>query len=206
MAVWELALPTPLHICHAFQSTWAAWNSSNARRHTASPPLAAPLPPAFADRSHAVPVDAVVCNTDAGFYGSDYSPTYGFYVRSMEGAFVAATNGPLLCPYDPLLAEAMAIREALSWLQEHNYHNVEIFSDYAVLVSSFRDASSFRLYLGVVLDSCLRLIRSFASCSIKFVRRDTNSVAHALAKHVSVVEARTVWRDTLPSFIVTTMN
>ncbi|XP_019184025.1 PREDICTED: phytosulfokine receptor 1-like [Ipomoea nil] len=43
----------------------------------------------------------------------------------------------------------MAIREALSWLQDHSYHNVQILSDCAVLVANFRDASSYRSYLGL---------------------------------------------------------
>ncbi|XP_019154641.1 PREDICTED: uncharacterized protein LOC109151178 [Ipomoea nil] len=203
MAVWDFAMPSPLHLCRAFHNSWASWTASEARlRIATSASDTTPLP---AEAIHAPPlpppVDTVYCSTDAGFSGPDRSPTFGFYVRSMDGAFVAAASGPLACPYDPLLAEAMAIHEALSWLQEHNYHNVQILSDCAVLVASFRDAGSYRSYLGIVLDSCLRLINSFPACSVKFVRRGSNLVAHALAKHVSAVEARTVWRDSLPPFI-----
>ncbi|XP_019190784.1 PREDICTED: uncharacterized protein LOC109185260 [Ipomoea nil] len=203
MVVWDFVLPTPSHLCHGFHGTWSAWASNNT---PAAPPIpaaplvpAAPLLPTAPEMATWLPLDAIICYADAGFHGT--SPSFGFYVCSTEGGFVAATNGPLICPYDPLLVEAMAVREALSWLQEHNFHNVVIFSDCAVLVSCFRNASSYRSYLGVILDSCLHLFRSFHSCSIKFVHRDANTVAHALAKHGSAVDTRTVWRDFPPSFV-----
>ncbi|XP_019158573.1 PREDICTED: uncharacterized protein LOC109155343 [Ipomoea nil] len=203
MAVWDLALPSPLHLCVAFQHTWAAWNLNTTHgRAAALPPLLLAMQHDTLHQAAAsLPHDAVLCSTDADFYGSQHAPTFGFYVRSPEGVFVAAVNGPLSCPYDPLLAEAMTIREALSWLQDHNYHNIVILSDCAVLVDSFWDVSSYCSYLGIILDSCLRLFNSFSTYSIKFVRRGTNLVAHALAKHVGAVHARSVWRESLPSFI-----
>ncbi|XP_019183829.1 PREDICTED: uncharacterized protein LOC109178743 [Ipomoea nil] len=202
MAVWDLALPSPLHLCASFQRSWAAWSLSTAHGRTVGSPPVATMPHALSDlQALQLPHGTVLCSIDAGFYGAQHSPTFGFYIRSLDGVFVAAANGPLSCPYDPLLAEAMAIREALSWLQDHNYQNVLMLSDCAVLVASFRDASSYRSYLGIVLDSCLRLINSFSACSIKFVRRGTNMVAHALAKHVGAVQTRSVWREALPPFI-----
>ncbi|XP_019177676.1 PREDICTED: uncharacterized protein LOC109172888 [Ipomoea nil] len=163
-AVWDLVLPSPIHLCAAFQRTWAAWTAHGKPAEMMSPhpamqqhtntPATAPLP-------H----DAVLCSTDAGFYGSQHAPTFGFYVRNPGGAFVAAVNGPLSYPYDPLLAEAMAIREALSWLQDHNFQNIVILTDCA------------------------------------FVRRGTNLVAHALAKHVGAVHTRSVWTESLPPYI-----
>ncbi|XP_019153623.1 PREDICTED: uncharacterized protein LOC109150171 [Ipomoea nil] len=210
MAVWNLALPSPIHLCVSFHRTWSAWTKSTAHGSvaplpshiTALPSPASELLPAMQHEPAAsLPHNAVLCSTDAGFYGSQHAPTFGFYVRSPGGVFIAAVNGPLSCPYDRLLAEAMAIREALSWLQDHNYHNIVILTDCAVLVDSFRDVTSYRSYLGIILDSCSRLLNSFSAHSIKFVRRGTNLVAHALAKHVGAIHARSVWRDSLPSFI-----
>ncbi|XP_019176885.1 PREDICTED: uncharacterized protein LOC109172193 [Ipomoea nil] len=162
MAVWDLALPNPSQLCASFHRTWAVWIKSNAHDSVAPLlPIATALPQPLSEVSPAILHEAaaslahntVICSTNAGFYGSQHAPTFGFYVRNPEGVFIAAVNGPLSCPYDPLLAEAMAIREALSWLQDHNYHSIVILTDCAVLVDSFRDVSLFRSYLGIVLDS-----------------------------------------------------
>ncbi|XP_019155928.1 PREDICTED: uncharacterized protein LOC109152735 [Ipomoea nil] len=210
MAVWDFALPIPTQLCASSHRAWAAWSSSNAlgspTRSTSTQAALPQLPHGVLhSRQHqaaaSLPQDAVICSTDAGFYGPQHAPTFGFYVRSPEGVFIAAVNDPITCPYDTLLAEAMAIREALSWLHDHNYHNIVILTDCAVLVDSFRDINSYRSYLGIVLDSCLRLFNSFPVHSIQFVRRGTNLVAHALAKHVRAVHERSVWTESLPSFI-----
>ncbi|XP_019150981.1 PREDICTED: uncharacterized protein LOC109147777 [Ipomoea nil] len=119
MAVWDLALPSPIHLCVSFHRTWSAWTKSTVHGSvaplpshiTALPSPASEVLPAMQHEDAAsLPHDAVLCSTDAGFYGSQHAPTFGFYVRSPEGVFIAAVNGPLSCPYDPLLAEAMAIQ------------------------------------------------------------------------------------------------
>ncbi|XP_019166879.1 PREDICTED: uncharacterized protein LOC109162647 [Ipomoea nil] len=123
MAVWNSLLPTPSHLCHAFHGIWTAWSLINSPAATvvpdAPPEPAAPLDPAaplvppasllppVPEVSTSLPLGVVSCYADAGFHGT--SPSFGFYVCSAQGGFLAAANGPLICPYDPLLAEAMAI-------------------------------------------------------------------------------------------------
>ncbi|XP_019178981.1 PREDICTED: uncharacterized protein LOC109174171 [Ipomoea nil] len=222
MAVWDSFLPTPSHLCHAFHGYWSAYSTFHPpAAPSASPapvppvvpqePAVHPLPAAHlpatvlpaVSESTLLPPGGVFCFTDAGFPGA--SPTYGFYICNAHGGLEAAANGPLICPNDPLLAEAMAVREALSWLRDHDFQDVVIFTDCAVLVSSFHDVTTYRSYLGIILDSCLQLFRSFHSCSIKFVRRDANTVAHALAKHISAPDSHSVWRGFLPSFVLVTV-
>ncbi|XP_019197070.1 PREDICTED: uncharacterized protein LOC109190922 [Ipomoea nil] len=216
MAVWDSFLPTPTHLCHTFHGYWFAYSTSYSPIAPAVPPAVPQLPtvqalPATLQPAAVLPValetplppGGIYCFTDAGFHGA--SPSYGFFACNAHGGLEAAANEPLICPNDPLLAEAMAVREALSWLRDHGFQNVAVYSDCAVLVSSFRDVTTYRSYLGIILDSCLQLFRSFHSCSIKFVRRDANTVAHALAKHSSAIDSHSVWRDYLPSFVSLTV-
>ncbi|XP_019173395.1 PREDICTED: uncharacterized protein LOC109168969 [Ipomoea nil] len=138
---------------------------------------------------------------DAGFNGPNHRPAYGFIVQELDGAFVAAGNGPIICPYDPLLAEAMALCEALSWLRENGYSRISVCSDSLVLVSSLKHASSFRTYFGYVLLACNRLLSSMTRSVVIHVRRDDVQASHVMAKHVTASLARCLWRDFPPSFL-----
>nr|GMD54250.1 uncharacterized protein LOC109185260 [Ipomoea batatas] len=74
-----------------------------------------------------------------------------------------------------MLAEAIAVREALSWLKEHDFSDVIVFSDCQSLVLN--------LHHKVI------------------ARSDANRVAHALAKAEGAVTTRSIWRDSPPLFL-----
>ncbi|XP_019184158.1 PREDICTED: uncharacterized protein LOC109179042 [Ipomoea nil] len=191
-AVWNGFLPTPTALCSRFLSTWAAW-----MQHGASPRITQQQAVLQANQGQ----HGLACYVDAAFQNNQQQPTYGFVVLEEDGRYVAAVNGPLVCPYDPLMAEAMAVTEALSWLKNNGYTAVSLFTDCAVLVSSIRNACSFRSYFGFILDSCIRLISSMPGTVVSYVRRDANVAAHMLAKHSNAPAGGTVWRDGPPSFL-----
>ncbi|XP_019184508.1 PREDICTED: uncharacterized protein LOC109179476 [Ipomoea nil] len=166
MAVWD--------------AKWTTWISSNAKQ--ASSQLHQPV---------SVPHAGLTCFVDAGFHGSSHATAYGFIVRD-DAMFVAAVNGPMSCPYDPLMAEAMAMAmcEALSWLKDNGYTSVKVYTDSSVFVSSLSKASSFRSYVGFTLVSYLHLLTSMPGSHIGYVSRDENRATHILAKHVSASIAR----------------
>ncbi|XP_019175849.1 PREDICTED: uncharacterized protein LOC109171175 [Ipomoea nil] len=116
-AVWDVALPSPSVAYRRHEANWAAWTECEGRRMAANGRRAetAPVqPPESISTSFA-------CFIDAGFHGPQRAPAFGFVVFGNDLSFVAAANGPMECPYDPLLAETMAMCEALSWLKDHGY-------------------------------------------------------------------------------------
>lgn len=96
--------------------------------------------------------------------------------------YLAAANGPLQCPHVPILAEVMAVREALSWLKNRGLENVQIDSDRFVFCYSLSYSSLTRSYIGLISQSCTLLINFISSFRIQFIRRDKNQVAHVLTK------------------------
>ncbi|XP_019167878.1 PREDICTED: uncharacterized protein LOC109163584 [Ipomoea nil] len=200
-AVWEGSLPTPLLLLRRHAASWTAWTNCEQRRveacsrYTIQHSTAAP-----AQSTHAAA--AFHCFVDAGFHGTHHAPAYGFVVLDGDSSFVAAANGPLVCQYDPPLAEAMALYEALYWLKDNGYSGGRIYTDSSVLVSGLNDASSFRNYFGFTLLSCNRLINAMPGTLVCFVSRDVNHVAHSLSKHVTAVAGRSLWRDIPPAFIL----
>ncbi|XP_019184794.1 PREDICTED: uncharacterized protein LOC109179753 [Ipomoea nil] len=193
-AVWNGCLPMPCVVVKRFTVKWISWTTVEQQRGITRR--------AHATSSSATMLDdGVVCHVDAGFNGPTQVPAYGFVVYEIDGTFVAAGNGPLNCPYDPLLAEAMAMCEALSWLRENGYSRISVCSDSLVLVSSLKHASSFRTYFGYVLLACNRLLSSMTRSVVIHVRRGVVQDAHVMAKHVTASLARTTWRDLPPSFL-----
>ncbi|XP_019183947.1 PREDICTED: uncharacterized protein LOC109178852 [Ipomoea nil] len=190
-AVWDGCLPVPFVVVRRFTARWASWTATEQHRSTTRVSHAPPGPASVLD-------DGVICRVDAGFHGPNHAPAFGFVVQEMDGAFVAAGNGPLICPYDPLLAEAMALYEALSWLRNNGFSKVSVYTDSLVLVSSLNHASSFRTYFGYVLHSCNHLLAAMTRSVVIHVRRDAIQVAHVMAKHVTASLARSLWRDVSP--------
>ncbi|XP_019170961.1 PREDICTED: uncharacterized protein LOC109166463 [Ipomoea nil] len=193
-AVWDGCLPLPMVVVRRFTAKWASWTTAEQQRITTRVLCVAPDPAPVVD-------DGVLCRVDAGFHGPNHVPAYGFVVQEKDGIFVAAGNGPLTCPYDPLLAEAMALCEALSWLRNNGYSRVSVYTDSLVLVSSLKHASSFRTYFGFVLQACNRLLDQMSRSAVIHVRRDAIQAAHVMAKHVSASLSRSLWRDIPPAFL-----
>ncbi|EEF36189.1 conserved hypothetical protein [Ricinus communis] len=59
----------------------------------------------------------VKCNMDASIYLTKGNIAFGMVTRDADGRFLEARNGLINAIMDPLLAEALSCREALSWLK-----------------------------------------------------------------------------------------
>ncbi|RAL43551.1 hypothetical protein DM860_012692 [Cuscuta australis] len=81
------------------------------------------------------------CFVDAAFAPDSGRVAFGCALFSLTNCFLAAINGELLCSRDPLMAEAMACCEALSWIKTLDIHNVEILMDCQRVVSAILDTS-----------------------------------------------------------------
>ncbi|RAL50265.1 hypothetical protein DM860_007939 [Cuscuta australis] len=141
------------------------------------------------------------CFVDAAFAPDSGRVAFGCALFSATNCFLAAINGELLCSPDPLMAEAMACREALSWIKTLDIHNVEILMDCQRVISAISDTSfSLTSYFGSLIVECKALLVGFCSSSISFVRRELNVVAHSLARRAEA--RRSVWVSTPPDFVI----
>ncbi|XP_019168841.1 PREDICTED: uncharacterized protein LOC109164747 [Ipomoea nil] len=196
-AVWDAAMPGPSVLLCRLHAQWSAWKDTELRRVAASGRNSDTGP------AHASPATpgTFSCFVDAGFHGPQRAPAFRFVVYGGDLSFVVAANSPLACPYDPLLAEVMALCEALSWLRINGYSGGSIYTDSSLLVSSLISVSSFRNYFGFTLLACKHLVNALPGSVVCYVNREANQVAHSLSKHVAAVAERSVWRDVPPSFI-----
>ncbi|XP_073130840.1 uncharacterized protein [Henckelia pumila] len=97
---------------------------------------------------------------------------------------VGAIHGCILGIQNPAIAEALGIREALSWLKELDYYHFQIESDAKIVIDALNSSVSDHSSLGLLIEDCKLLVEEFQSCLFYFVRRSANQVAHALARAV----------------------
>lgn len=82
----------------------------------------------------------------------------------------------------PVFAEAMAMREALSWIKSNSWNQVIIETDCLVVVQGIRSKVSMQSPFGVVIEECKKLLNDLNEVSLFFIRRSVKMVAHYLAK------------------------
>ncbi|XP_019178363.1 PREDICTED: uncharacterized protein LOC109173576 [Ipomoea nil] len=132
-------------------------------------------------------------NGDIGFYG--------VVVFDDGGRYVAAKSGPIRCLKDPHLAEAMAIKEALSWILLQGWRKVIIHSDCQMVCRFINHDLPDSSYAGNIINQCRVLKRHFEAVSIEFISRSANTCAHALARAANVHSGHVTWFSSIPPCI-----
>ncbi|XP_074336989.1 uncharacterized protein LOC141674167 [Apium graveolens] len=121
-------------------------------------------------------------NVDAAWsQGVDFCST-GMVLRDSSGHFIEGRTMHLPQAGDVLEAEALAIREALSWVKNMEVMKVMVESDSLVAVNAINGVNNYLLEVGHIIDHCRLLLQSMPSVRVKFVRKQANEVAHGLAK------------------------
>nr|GMD26765.1 uncharacterized protein LOC109146933 [Ipomoea batatas] len=159
------------------RSAWGSQNAQNDMQIVNSSPSAW-MPP---------PIGMMKVNVDAALFPEEGKVGFGFIVCDHDKQFVAASRGTLNCINNPQVAEAMAIKEVLTWIMDNMpTQRFIVETDCMVIVAKLKQKQCDTTYLGVVVRSILELMRSCEQVVVTFVKRDINSWAHRLARSVRV--------------------
>lgn len=95
----------------------------------------------------------------------------------------------------PDLAEAVGIREVLSWIKEVHWCDVDVEADCLQVIQAIRSSIPSFSYLGRVIEECRALLQSLKDKNviIRFVKRSANRVSHYLARYSCSIADR-IWR------------
>lgn len=104
---------------------------------------------------HPPPLGWETCNVDAAFFEKENRSSYGCNLRDSSGSFVAGRGGQLLGALDSRVAEALAFREALSWLKNLKKQNVYVELDNLDVVEAVRSKTKDDSYFGAIITDCL---------------------------------------------------
>ncbi|XP_031120222.1 uncharacterized protein LOC116023365 [Ipomoea triloba] len=171
--VWEGSLPHPRAVWRSARTAVIAW------RHVHSSPNH--HQPNHAATAFQEPATAMHCYVDAGYHLQSKEATVGAVLLTQNGDFIAAFNDRLPPCFSPLMAEALACKEALSWLKDRGLTSVHIFTDCSTL-KNLLSASSSNLYsyVGFSIEASRAIMLSFIHCSVSLIPRIANRGAHAL--------------------------
>ncbi|XP_019150944.1 PREDICTED: uncharacterized protein LOC109147743 [Ipomoea nil] len=141
-AVWDHALPRPT-------DTWNRAVAAMQAYRRAQPGLPArTLTAVISQATGGVPR----CYVDAGFRPDTGEASYGVVLVSQHGSFVAAMNGRLAGAFSATMAEALAYKEALSWLKNRDIMEVDMLTDCMELQNMMRTSHTANYsYLGIIL-------------------------------------------------------
>ncbi|XP_019191221.1 PREDICTED: uncharacterized protein LOC109185721 [Ipomoea nil] len=172
-AVWEGALRMPVVVWQRAVSAERSYTAAHAWAAQTTPAVVVPVVAAYRPK----------CHIDAGYDPATGQATYRAVLLDHDGTFRAAANGKLPGCFSPLMAEALACKEVLSWLKDRNEVEVDILTDCLMLKNVICSVATPNLsYVGIVVDQCRVAINSFNYCSLSFITRTFNLHAHTLAR------------------------
>ena len=96
-------------------------------------------------------------------------------IKNGQGLLVAAKNGLMHGPLDPMMAEAMSCKETLSWLKYLGHNKIVLELD---ALNVFNALS----YFGFIINDCKIMDKDLRKYPFAFVMRSMNWIAHAFAR------------------------
>ncbi|XP_019149855.1 PREDICTED: uncharacterized protein LOC109146657 [Ipomoea nil] len=126
------------------------------------------------------PIGFLKCNVDAATF--DNGAGFGAVVRDSNGKYIAACSARLECGNDPLMAESMAVKEALTSMKSHHFNNIMLESDCLNFCSVFNSRTLNSSYVGLVIKQCCKIATDIGNVSVRHVNRSANHAAHVLAR------------------------
>ncbi|XP_074352876.1 uncharacterized protein LOC141692031 [Apium graveolens] len=182
--VWEDKTVTPVVAMQFSLSVLSEWI---AVKHSGSKPIVRPQrdatnqqpgiwqPPAAG--SYKISVDASV------FPGAQ-TYSVGMVIRDHACAFLGGRTCCFAGQVTVMEAEAMGVREALSWVKDLNKQEEKVLieSDAQLVVKHVLGNSTNLLEVGGILDDCKVLLSSLPLTSIAYIRKNANKIAHQAAR------------------------
>jgi len=134
------------------------------------------------------------CNIDAAFLSNFNRTGIDICIRDEEGTFVLAKMVSFPCLHQVVVGEAMGLFEALQWLSDMSFDNVDYELDSKVTCDIFYARRDDIFEFGHVIASCKALFASFFTHSrVEFTRRQTNASAHALAREATFLTSPVIY-------------
>jgi ribonuclease HI len=130
----------------------------------------------------------VKCNIDASFSSTLNKVGIGMCIRNDYGEFILAKYDQFDPICDVRSGETLGLLLALKWVHELNLGPVDFELDSKIVMDNFHSKKHDVSEFGEIIAHCKRLFSSFYSnSSVQFIRRQTNEVAHSLAKAATYV-------------------
>lgn len=163
------------------------------------PPRARPAPARWKSPPHG----SFKINTDAAIFEESRSIALGAVLRNSEGKMLWAMSHCLPGLKSPIVAEALAVREAVKAVSRMRLEGVIVESDNLEVIRALANKSEgWRTEMQGIIVDCLEYGRGLPQWMVCHVRRDGNKVAHEVAKLSSSFDGEMIWYHDFPSSLV----
>ncbi|XP_058741741.1 uncharacterized protein LOC131614132 [Vicia villosa] len=138
------------------------------------------------------------CNVDAGFNVNRGTTNRGWCIRDHMGIFVYAGAAWDFVSFPTLEAEVLALKEAIQCAIDLNLENVTFESDSQNTVHAIHRDVVGSSDFSAIISSIRSLLFNCPNFEVKFVKRQADSVAHAITKAADSWTRRSFFHLTPP--------
>lgn len=142
----------------------------------------------------------VKINVDAATFMETKSVGIGSIIRDEQGAFVRVRNQKIDCQLHPREAEAVGLKEALSWTENLGFKNCIFETDAKLVVDAIKENTGCA-YFHTIIEDCVDLLKHFDNVLVQFVHRSANVVARTLARATHSMSGIQEWSIVALNFI-----
>ena len=107
---------------------------------------------------------------------------------------------------DPLVAEALALREGVIFAQLRGFSHVLMEVDCLKVVNLWLSRDSSRSIVAPILDDIREKSSLFISFSVRYVPREANTLADSCAKRACSLLVSDCWLEICPPFLISGMR
>ncbi|XP_042968966.1 uncharacterized protein LOC122301632 [Carya illinoinensis] len=128
------------------------------------------------------PMSTIKINWDAALSAAKNRTGIGLVARNHQGSIVSTKKLSLVGVLDPLLTEALGGLHAVVLAKERGWQSIIVEGDSQTVIHSLQKHTERWDSVGMILQDIRILLAEFDKCTVSFVRRSGNNVAHCLAK------------------------
>lgn len=118
----------------------------------------------------------IKANVDAALFEESGSFSFCCVARDHNGSMIEGRGSCRTGRVSPAVAEAIGIREALSWIKLKPWGNIVLESDCLVAIQAIRSPLNILSYFGGIVQECRALLSSLKHISLVFITRSANKV------------------------------
>jgi len=128
------------------------------------------------------PISYLKCNVDCALFNNNTITGFGFCFRDSSGQFVTGMSNYSHSATSPLEAEALGLFEAIQFAIDRDMTSVIFEADCKLVVDLVYSPIVPQNEIGDIITSCKHLMSVHNSYVVRHTRRQTNRVAHSIAR------------------------
>ena len=141
-------------------------------------------------------------NVDAIVFANKGMVRFGCVLRGSNGKIISAKASSRKLQLQPHGAEAMSIREALTWIKQNNMSNIIVGIDAQLVYEALQSSTKSNSPFGFLIKDCRELMSIIDYVMLYSVRRSANSIAYYVARVSSSMSGHFIWTNLVPCFLL----